>query len=146
MKVDYFIGARNFAQLLSAYKTRLVRNGAAVHRGKISSEVTARGRPARERTGPPPLLLLDRDLDFSVEYHQDQQQEEKIAHHFFLRSGRPAGWFPPAFGFWAGYVNQALSHAAQLPSHILDTLPGDPARPGTARHRPFDRFCPQTFD
>ena len=55
--------------------------------------------PARERTGPPPLLPFDRDLDFSVKDHHDQQQEEKMAHHLILRSGGPAGSFPPALAF-----------------------------------------------
>jgi hypothetical protein len=99
-----------------------------------------RGKPARERTGPPPLLLRDCDLDFSIKHHHDQQQEEKMAHHLILRSGWPAGSFPPAVEFWAGEMNKALSRAAQLPRDVLDTLPGDPAGAGAAGNRPFHGF------
>ena len=69
-----------------------------------------------------------------------------MVQHLILRSGRPAGSFPPAFGFWAGHVNDVLSSAAQLPSDILDTLPGNPAGAGTASYRPFHRFRAQIFD
>jgi hypothetical protein len=34
--------------------------------------------------------------------------------HPILRSGGPAGAFPPAFHFWAGDVKNPLSRTAQL--------------------------------
>jgi hypothetical protein len=98
--------------------------------------------PVRERTGPPPLLLLDRDLDLSVEDHHDQQQEEKMRYHLFLRLGWPAGVFPPVFPFSGPGVNVALSARPQFPGHILNALPRHASGPGTSRHRPLHRLRP----
>jgi hypothetical protein len=48
----------------------------------------ARGRPARERTGPSPI---DENPDFNAKNHQYRQQENKMLHHLTPPDDLPAG-------------------------------------------------------